>query len=149
MSLAGRLEEIELAELLHFLALLLVALPGCRKKQTPPDPIQLVADLRSPDSEKSGHARLLLITLGEPAVPAVTGLLRSGTPAERIVAANILWGMGPRGQVAVPDLVVTLDDPDPSLRGASAMALENMGSAAEAAVPALAKALSDREPTVR
>ena len=131
------------------LSLVAVLLTGCRGKEKPPEPGQLIQDLRSPDPEKSGHARLLLITLGEPAVPAVTGLLRSGTPAERIVAANILWGMGPRGQVAVPDLVATLEDPDPSLRAASAMALENMGAAAEPAVPALAKALSDREPTVR
>jgi HEAT repeat protein len=134
---------------LPLLALLLVALPGCRAKENPPEPGQLVLDLRSQDPEKSGNARLLLITLGEPAVPAVTELLRSGTPAERIVAANVLWGMGARGQSAVPDLVVALDDPDPALRAASAMALENMGAAAEAAVPALAKALGDRDPGVR
>jgi hypothetical protein len=131
------------------LALLLLVLPGCSKKETPPEPARLVADLRGPDVEKSGHARLLLITLGEPAVPAVSELLRSGTPAERIAAANVLWGMGPRGRAAVPDLAVALDDSDPALRAASAMALENMGAAAEAAVPALAKAVSDREPAVR
>ena len=115
----------------------------------PPEPRQLVQDLRSPDAEKSGRARLPLITLGEPAVPAVTELLRSGGPAERIAAANILWGMGARGRAAIPDLVSALADPDPALRAASAMALENMGAAAEAAVPALAKALGDREPAVR
>jgi HEAT repeat protein len=131
------------------LSLVAVLLPGCRAKEKPPEPGQLIVDLRSPDPERSGHARLLLITLGEPAVPAVSELLRSGTPAERIVAANILWGMGARGRAAVPDLVGALDDPDPTLRAAAAMALENMGGAAEAAVPALAKALSDRVPAVR
>ena len=79
---------------LSLLALLLVALPGCRKKETAPDPKQLIADLRGPDAEKSGRARLLLITLGEPAVPDLAELLRSGSPAERMAAANTLWGMG-------------------------------------------------------
>jgi HEAT repeat protein len=128
---------------------LAAVLPGCRAKEKPPEPGQLVLDLRSPDTEKSGHARLLLITLGEPAVPAVTELLRSGTPAERVAAVNVLWGMGERGRAAVPDLVVAMADPDPALRAASAMALENMGAVAEPAVPALAKALGDRVPSVR
>jgi HEAT repeat protein len=131
------------------LAIVAAVLPGCRAKEKPPEPGQLVADLRGPDAEKSGRARLQLITLGEVAVPAVTELLRSGTPSERIAAANTLWGMGGRARSAVPDLVVALADPDPSLRAASAMALENMGPAAEAAVPALAKALGDGEPGVR
>ncbi len=131
------------------LAVLLVALSGCRAKGKPPDPAQLVADLRSPDAEKSGRARLQLITLGESAVPAVAALLKSGTPAERIVAANTFWGMGARARAAVPDLVEALADPDPALRSASAMALENMGPAAEAAVAGLATALGDPEPGVR
>jgi HEAT repeat protein len=126
-----------------------VLLPGCRAKEKPADPAQLVGDLRGTDAEKSGRARLLLITIGEPAVPAVIGLLRSGTPVERTLAANTLWGMGARAQGAVPDLAEALADPDPALRAAVAMALENMGPAAAAAVPALAKALGDREPGVR
>jgi HEAT repeat protein len=124
-------------------------LPGCRKKDVPPDPQQLLVELRSPDAAKSGRARLLLITMGEPAVPAVTGLLRSGTPAERTLAANTLWGMGARAKAAVPDLVEALGDPDSSLRVAAAMALENMGPAAADAVPALTKAIGAREPAVR
>jgi HEAT repeat protein len=131
------------------LLVLLAVAPGCRKKEQPPDPQQLVAELRSPDAEKSGRARLLLITMGEPAVPAVTELLRSGTPAERTLAANTLWGMGARARAAVPDLVVALADPDPSLRVAAAMAFENMGPAAAGAVPALTKAVLAREPAVR
>jgi HEAT repeat protein len=126
-----------------------VLLPACRAKEPPPDPAQLVADLRSPDAEKSGRARLLLITLGEPAVGPLALLLRSGTPAERIVAANTLWGMGARAAAAVDDLAAALADPDPELRMAAAMALESMGKAAEPAVPALATALSDRDARVR
>ena len=131
------------------LALVAATLPGCRAKEKTPDPGQLVADLRGPDADRSGRARLQLITLGAPAVPAVTELLRSGAPAERIVAANVLWGMGARAKAAVPDLVAALADPEPSLRAASAMALENMAEAAVDAVPALVKALDDGEPGVR
>jgi len=134
---------------LSLLAVLLVALAACRETEKAPDPKQLLADLRSTDPQKSGRARLLLITLGEPVVPALAELLRSGTPEERMAAANTLWGMGARAQAAVPDLALALADPDPRLRGAAAMALESMGPAAAGAVPALAKALSDREVGVR
>ena len=134
---------------LSLLALLLVALPGCRKQETPPDPNQLIADLRGPDVETSGRARLQLITLGQPAVPALAEMLRSGTPAERITAANTLWGMGGHARAAAGDLAAALADADPALRVAAAMALQNMGAAAVDAVPALAKALGDREPGVR
>jgi len=132
-------------------ALLLAAtlLPGCREKERAPDLNQLIADLRGADPEKSGRARLQLITLGEPVVPALAEMLRSGTPDERIAAANTLWGMGARAQAAVPDLAAALADTDLSLRLAAAMALEGMGPAAEGAVPALVKALSDREPGLR
>jgi HEAT repeat protein len=134
---------------LSLLAALLVALPGCRTKEKAPTPAELVADLCSPDAEKSGRARLLLISMGEPAVGALAELLRSGTPADRIAAANTLWGMGRRAAAAAGDLAVALADPDPKLRATAAMALQNMGPAAEPAVPALAKALSDRDASVR
>jgi HEAT repeat protein len=126
-----------------------LALPGCRKKETPPDSSRLLADLRSPDAEKRGRARLELIRMGEPAVPGVAEMLRSGTPAERIVAANTLWGMGPRARAAASDLAAALDDPDADLRASAAMALENMGPAAEPAVPALTKAVGDKDTRVR
>jgi HEAT repeat protein len=130
-------------------AALVLALPACRAKEPPPDPKQLIADLRGPDPEKSGRARLLLITLGDPVVPDLAEMLRSGSAAERVLAANTLWGMGDRARAAVPDLTLALSDPDPGLQRAAAMALENMGPAAEAAVPALAKALGDHDAGVR
>jgi HEAT repeat protein len=135
--------------LLPFVAVLLVAAAACRSKPVAPDPRQLIADLRSPDAQKSGQARLQLITLGEPVVPALAEMLRSGSPAERIAAANTLWGMGPRAAAAVPDLAAALADADPGLRVAAAMALENMGPAAAGAVPALVKGVADRQPAVR
>jgi len=134
---------------LSLLAVLLTALPGCRAKEKPPTPEQLIADLRSGDADKSGRARLQLITLGEPVVGALAEMLRSGTPAERVAAANTLWGMGARARAAADDLAVALADTDPELRVAAAMALESMGAAAETAVPALANALGDRDARVR
>ena len=128
---------------------LALALPACRKKETPPDPGRLLTALRSPDARKSGQARLELIRMGEPAVPALAEMLRSGTPAERTAAANTLWGMGARAQAAVPDLAAALEDADPGLRVTAAMALENMGPDAAPAVPALTKALKDKEGRVR
>jgi HEAT repeat protein len=128
---------------------LALALPACRKKEAPPDPSRLLADLRSPDAEKSGRARLALIRMGEPAVPAVAGMLRSGSTAERIAAANTLWGMGPRAAAAAGDLAAALDDPETDLRVSAAMALENMGQAAAPAVASLAKAVRDRDVRVR
>jgi HEAT repeat protein len=124
-------------------------LPGCRKKEAAPDPNQLIAELRGSDPEKRGRARLLLLTMGEPAVPGLVEMLRSGTDAERVAAVNTLWGMGARARAAVPDLADALAEQDPALRVAAAMALESMGPAAEGAVAALSRALGDRDAGVR
>ena len=130
-------------------AVLAVAFSACRAKEDKPDIPRLLAELRSSDPQASGQARLKLLQLGEPAVPALAEMLRSGTPAERVAAANTLWGMGQRGGASVPDLAATLADPDTELRVAAAMALQNMGEVAAPAVPALTKAVSDRDVRVR
>jgi HEAT repeat protein len=136
--------------LLPLLAVALaVALPACGKKETPPDPNRLIADLRSPEREKSGQARLELIRMGEPAVPALATMLRTGTPDEKTAAATTLWGMGARAKAAVADLAAALEDADPGLRVTAAMALESIGPGAEAAVASLAKAVRDPETRVR
>jgi HEAT repeat protein len=122
---------------------------ACRSREPTPDLSRLLAELKSPDAEKSGRARLQIITLGEPAVPALAEMLRGGEPRERIIAATTLWGMGARGKAAVPDLSAAAAEADPELRVAVAMALESMGPAAEGAVPALVRALGDRDPRVR
>jgi HEAT repeat protein len=124
-------------------------LMSCRAKERPPDVAQLVRELCGNDARKSGEARLQLIGLGEPAVPALSDLLRSGQPAERLAAANTLWGLGARGRSAVPDLAAALGEDDAALRVAVAMALESMGPAAAPAVPALVKAIGDRDGSVR
>lgn len=124
-------------------------LSGCRARDDKPDIPRLIAELRGADPQASGRARLELLQIGEPAVPALAEMLRSGTPVERVSAANTLWGMGARARAAVPDLAAALSDPDASLRVAAAMALQNMGEAAAAATPDLARAISDRDREVR
>lgn len=134
------------------LALLLAGIAllwGCRGKEKPPEVDQLVAQMLSDDVQKSGAARLQLIAVGEPAVPALCRLLRTGAPAERIAAANALWAMGARAHGAVFDLAAALADPDATLRLSAAMALQNLGAAAAPAVPALVRALGDRDRAVR
>ncbi len=126
-----------------------LSLVACGGPPGPPDVDGMVADLVSGDQKKSGDARLQLISLGEPAAPALAGLLRTGAPHERLLAATTLWGMGARGRAAVPALATALKDPDLELRVTCAMALENMGPAARDAVPALTRALRDRERRVR
>jgi HEAT repeat protein len=126
-----------------------LTLAACGGPPEPPDVDGMIADLTSGDEKKSGDARLRLISLGEPAAPALANLLRGGGPRERVLAATTLWGMGPRGRAAVPELAAALEDPNPDLRVTSAMALENMGPAAHDAVPALTRAISDRERAVR
>ena len=129
---------------LVLLAAVLVLQPACRKKQSPPDVAQLIAEVHSADVQKRGKARMALIALGEEAAPALAVMLRSPDPAERHLAVNILWGMGARARAAVPELAAALDSTDAELQRAAAMALEAVGPGAEAAVPALVRALGER-----
>jgi HEAT repeat protein len=133
--------------LLPFFATVLGA--ACSTTEKQPDVAGLVADLQSGDPQKSGHANLELIRIGEPAVPALIDMLRGSDPRLRGLAASTLWGMGGKGRAAAPALAETLSDPDPGLRTSSAMALENMGPQAKEAIPALVKALSDPDNRVR
>jgi HEAT repeat protein len=129
-------------------ALLAVALPGCRKK--PEDRIpEWIENLRSADAQTSGEAARQLIDIGEPAVPALAGLLKDPEPRVRRAAASTLWGLGTRMGPAVPNLAETLRDPDAEVRLSAAMALESAGPHAGAAVPALVQALKDPEINVR
>jgi len=135
---------------LTILALVAASLsPGCGRGDKPPDPASLVAQLRSPDRETSGDARLMLIGLGEPAGPALVDLLGDASPRDRLLAATTLWGMGPRAASAAGSLGAALSDADAEVRVTSAMVIENMGEAAAPAVPALVQALRDRERPVR
>jgi HEAT repeat protein len=122
---------------------------ACQSKPKGPEVGDLLSRLKSEDTTVSGEANLALIRVGEPAVPGLIEMLRSGDTRLRKTAATTLWGLGGKGKAAVPDLAEMLADPDPDLRLAAAMALDNMGPAAADAVPALVKALKDPEGEVR
>jgi HEAT repeat protein len=136
-------------------ALLLLAaglpLAGCKKQETKvEDPVPgLVEQLQSMDEEKSGAARLELLKLGEPAVPALAGLLRNPDARIRKTALTTLWGLGTRSAPALPDVLVQLSDPDPELRLAAVMVVEVNGAGAAEAVPTLIRLLKDQNVEVR
>ena len=75
--------------------------------------------------------------IGEPAVPALTRLLRSPDRELRDQAAQTLARIGPDADEAVPDLLAALDDPDEDVRRSVIRALGQIGPAAADAVPAL------------
>ena len=130
------------------LAFLAVA-AGCLSKPKQETIPVLIADLISDEQMRSGSAGAQLVKIGEPAVPALAELLRTGDTRVRKIAAATLWGMGIKGRAAVPELTACLDDPNYEIRASSAMALQAMGPAAAPAVPALVRALKDHEGIVR
>lgn len=126
-----------------------LAWTACTRAPKGPNVEDLLTRLKSEDPAVSGAANLEVIRLGEPAVPGLVEMLKTGDVRVRKVAATTLWGLGARGRAAVPDLAAMLEAPETELRLAAAMALDNMGPAAADAVPALAKALRDPEGEVR
>jgi HEAT repeat protein len=126
----------------------LVWTAACTAKQSS-DVRALVAELESPNLEKSGRARLALIKIGEPAAPVLAERLQAGDTHVKHAAATTLWGMGSAGRAAVPALAAALADADREVRLAAAMALGNMGADGAPAVPALIQALTDSEGEVR
>lgn len=134
---------------LRVAAPLLLALASCGRGEREPEVAGLLDQLRSTEPRTSGRARLELITLGQPAVPALAAMLRSDDPRDQLLAATTLWGMGARARGAVPELAASLVAADPQLRLTAAMALESMGPEARDAVPALVRALADRDGRVR
>jgi len=122
---------------------------ACRRAPKPTDPAALVEKLKSPDPTLSGAASLELISLGEPAVPALVELLRDPAAGHRALAARTLWAMGARASGAATALGEALADEDAAVRVGTAMALDNMGPPAAPAVPALIRALGDSSGEVR
>ncbi len=123
--------------------------PACRRQPKLPDPAQLIADLASSDSEKSGKASLTILGHGELAVPGLIGMLENPEPKLRARAATTLWGLGASAKAAAPALAKALGDDDVDVRRAVASALGNMGAHAEPALQALIAALKDRDSGVR
>src|SRR5260221_12983456 len=100
-------------------------LAACRAKEDAPNVPALITDLQSTDTVKSGQANLELIRVGEPAVPGLVEMLKSGDPHLRSLAASAFWGMGEKARTAAPALAEALSDPDPAFRPQVATAPEH------------------------
>ncbi len=68
----------------------------------------------------------ILGPLAGPAVPALTGLLRSGEGQTAVLAARALTRIGPAATNAVPALVRNLTDPDIAVRSVATNALKHI-----------------------
>lgn len=84
--------------------------------------------------------------IGSPAIPYLQQALRSGDPAAKKQAAEVLARMGSDAKPAVDDLVALLDDPDPEVRKVAVRTLGRIGPEAAAAVPALMQSLIHQQP---
>src|SRR5260370_1577449 len=121
--------------------------PACQSRSPEAAVPGLIADLKNPDPTVSGKANLELIHLGEPAVPALVEMLKSGDVRIRTLAVTAFWGLGEKGRAAAPALAATLGDPVDSVRLGAAMALANIGPPAPEAVPELIPSLHDSDAT--
>ena len=122
---------------------------SCGPRTPEVDYSTLIKKLSSNDELVRGKATTDLITIGEPAVPAIVPLLSDPEARIRRTAATTLWGMGVKARQAVPQLAAALSDSDASVRASAAMALGSIGPEARNAVPALIGALRDRDGNVR
>lgn len=100
------------------------------------------------NSDKDERRRVAfrnLTELGEPAVPALVRLLRSGSLSVSGDALNALYALGPRAGAAVPHLMKMLAESEPTRRRSAAMILGSIGPAAAPAIPALTNALQSQD----
>jgi HEAT repeat protein len=97
----------------------------------------LIADLDRPDGLVRQRARLALVDIGAPAVPALISRLSAANVHTRWEAAKALCDIG--APEAAPALVGRLDDRDPGIRWLAAEALIVLGPAA---LPALLAGLA-------
>ncbi len=112
----------------------------------------LVHSLAAPDAATRWRAAEALGNLGaeaQPAVPALTGVLRDRSPDVRWRAAEALGKIGADAVSSVPSVAALLDDTDDLVRGEAAKALGRFGSAAGPAVPALSSGLRHPEVAFR
>jgi hypothetical protein len=99
-------------------------------KASAPDQVSvedLVANLWSPDGVVRQHARRDLVTIGQPAVPALIEALSAGDQYVRWEAAKALGQIA--DPVAAPALVAALDDRDGAVRWLAAKGLIAIGCA--------------------
>jgi HEAT repeat protein len=96
------------------------------------------------------QARMVLMRMGEPAVPCLLDALRSDNPLVRYEASAALSGMsGVSGEEAVRALTEGLGDPDPVVRSNCLLALRFIGRPAASAAPQVRAALYDESFFVR
>lgn len=104
----------------------------------------LIDMLADPDPAVASQAAALLVTYGQPVVPAVVRALAN--EEARYWAALVLAGLGPQAKEAVPALLAVIDSREPEVRREVIMALGAIGPEAKGAVPALLEQLkSDDE----
>jgi len=112
---------------------------------------QLVGVLEntSSDAELRRCAMLALSTMGrgaEPAVPALTEILKADDPKLRAYAAHVLGTLGPAAQSAAPALVERALDKDPVVRREVRDALRQIGAPKELTRPLFLKMLKEASP---
>jgi HEAT repeat protein len=90
-------------------------------------------------------ARRVLRAIGDPAVPALVGLLSDRDRSSRVRALDVLRDMG-QSKAAIPDMAAWLRGDDRDLRWRAAMVLAEIGPDAKPAVPALVESLRDPLP---
>jgi HEAT repeat protein len=102
----------------------------------------------TPTLETEWHTRLDDIPLPE-TVSAAIRMLESGSPDERIVAAQVIPTLGAEATRAIPALIANLHDPQNSeVRRFAVQALGYFGAESRAAVPALVSRLQHSDSTV-
>jgi HEAT repeat protein len=107
------------------------------------DQSQLLAELTSGDDERSEAAAVLLATVGEGALPGLSGLLTSTDADERWWAVRTLAAMR---EPPLDAIAQALRDPSGEVRAAAALAIA--AHPGEGMVPELIRALGDEDSLV-
>jgi HEAT repeat protein len=100
-------------------------------------------DSKSPYNE----AKQALMSIGEPAVPALIDALKDPSEDVRRWSLEALWTIGPAAKAAIPAVLERMEEED--LRACAIGVLDSMGAKEPAVVDALRKALADPNPEVR
>lgn len=87
-------------------------------------------------------ARRVLRAIGDPAVPALVGVLTDNDRSSRLRALDVLRDLR-QSRAAIPAMIAWLQGEDRDLRWRAAMVLAEIGPDAKPAVPALVESLRD------
>lgn len=103
---------------------------------------RLTACLKDSDGAVAVSAAHALMQVGEPAVPVVVPLLKSKD--YRLLALEILEGMGPSAQKALPEIQPFLTSSDDTMARLACLIVARCGTSAGSAIPELAKVLATK-----